>query len=90
MRGTAREPKIAIIGALPREIAGLVRGTRPEPELRQHGIHLYRIDGAIIVAAGMGPSRVTLAFDAAVRGEEIQLIVSTGLAGSCSSRHSCW
>ena len=79
-----RAPKTAIIAALPREIAGLVRETRPDPELRQRGVHLYRIDGAVVVAAGMGASRVTLAFDAALRGEGIELIVSTGLAGACS------
>lgn len=77
-------PKIAIVAALPREISGLVRGTRPEPAPRQHGIHLYSIEGAIVVAAGMGASRVTLAFDAALRTEGIELVVSTGLAGACS------
>ena len=84
MQKIAREPKIAILAALPREIAGLVRGTRPEPELQQRGVHLYRIDNAIIVAAGMGASRATLAFDAALRSGGIELIVSTGLAGACS------
>ena len=78
------EPKIAIIAALPREIAGLVRGTRPDPELRQRGIHLYRIEGAVVVAAGMGPARVTLSLEAALRIEGIELIISTGLAGACS------
>ena len=79
-----RAPKTAIIAALPREIAGLVRETRPDPELRQRGVHLHRIDGAVVVAAGMGASRVTLALDAALRGEGIELVVSTGLAGACS------
>lgn len=79
-----REPKIAIIAALPREIAGLVRGTRPDTELRQRGIHLFRIDGAVVVAAGMGSSRATLALDAALRTEGIELVISTGLAGACS------
>ncbi len=77
-------PKTAIIAALPREIAGLIRGTRPNPELRQRGAYLYHIDGAVVVAAGMGATRVTLALDAALRLEGIELVVSTGLAGSCS------
>lgn len=76
--------KIAIIAALPREIAGLVRGTRADPELRQRSIHLHRIDGAVVVAAGIGASRVSLALDAALRTEGIDLVVSTGLAGACS------
>lgn len=84
MERTAREPKIAIIAALPREIAGLTRGTRPDSELRQRGIHLYRIDGAVVVAGGMGSSRVTLALDAALYIEGIEAVVSTGLAGACS------
>ena len=77
-------PKIAIIAALPREISGLVRGTRAESEPRQHGIHVHVIGSAVVVAAGMGESRVTLAFDAALRTEGIELVVSTGLAGACS------
>lgn len=84
MPETTREPRIAVIAALPREIAGLARGIRPDPELRQRGIHLHRIDGAVVAAAGMGASRVALALDAALRVEGIELVVSTGLAGSCS------
>lgn len=79
-----RESKTAIIAALPHEITGLVRGTRPDAELGQRGIHLHRIDGAVVVAAGMGASRAALALDAALRVEGIELIVSTGLAGSCT------
>ena len=79
-----REAKIAIIAALPREIAGIVRGARPDPELRQRGIHLHRIDGAILAAAGMGASRVSLAVEAALRDSGVELLVSTGLAGACA------
>lgn len=86
MPETVRGPKTAIIAALPREIAGLVRGTRPDSELRRRGVHLYRIDGAVVVAGGMGASRVTLALDAALRVGEIDLVVSTGLAGASSPR----
>jgi adenosylhomocysteine nucleosidase len=84
VRKTARDPKIAIVAALPREISGLVRGAHADPELQRRGIHLYRVDGAVIVAAGMGSSRVTLALDAALRFDGIELVVSTGLAGACS------
>lgn len=79
-----RTAKIAIVAALPREISGLVRGTQPDPELRSRGIHLHRIDRAVIVAAGMGAVRVTLGVEAALREPEVELIVSTGLAGACS------
>lgn len=79
------DPRVAIIAALPREIGGLVRGTPSDSELRNQGIHLHRIDGAVIAAAGMGSSRVTLALDAALHTQGIELIVSTGLAGACLS-----
>lgn len=79
-----REAKLAIIAALPREIAGLVRGARPDSELRRRGIHLYRVDGAVVVSAGMGAARVTLALEATSQVQGIALIVSAGLAGACS------
>ena len=77
--------RVAIVAALPREIAGLVRGTRADAELLRRGIHLHRLDGAIVVAAGMGGVRATLAFAAATREEEVGLVISTGLAGACSA-----
>lgn len=81
MMGTG---KIAMIAALPREISGLVRGTRADSTLRASGIHLHRIEGAVLVAAGMGAARVTLAVEAALREPGIGLLVSAGLAGACS------
>jgi adenosylhomocysteine nucleosidase len=82
---TERKTRVAILAALPREIAGLVRGTRPDADLLRQGIHLHRLDGAVAVAAGMGAARATLAFAAATRDEDVELVISTGLAGSCST-----
>jgi adenosylhomocysteine nucleosidase len=76
---------VAIIAALPREIAGLVRGTKPDDGLLHRGIHLHRLPHAIVVAAGMGSQRVTLAFAEAIAAASISTVVSTGLAGSCTS-----
>lgn len=76
--------KVAIIAALPREIAGLTQGTPAEPDLRRRGIHLHRSGGAVVVAAGMGSARVTLAVEAALRDSGVELLLSTGLAGACS------
>ncbi len=76
--------RVAIIAGLPRELSGLARGIPPDPELRRRGIHLHRTSGAVIVAAGMGSARVTLAVEAALRDSGIELLVSTGLAGACS------
>jgi adenosylhomocysteine nucleosidase len=75
---------LAIIAALPREIASLVRGTRPDSALLPSGIHLYRLPKAIVVAAGMGSSRVTTAIQAALAAAPISTLISVGLAGSCT------
>jgi adenosylhomocysteine nucleosidase len=77
-------PRIAIIAALPREIAAFVRGTKPDAELLRRGIHLHRLPDAIVVAGGMGSQRVTQAFQAAVAAAPITTVVSTGLAGACT------
>ena len=77
--------EIAIIAALPREIAGLVRGGRADAALLREGIHLYRIPGAVVVAAGMGASRATLAVQAAMAASAVTMLVSTGLAGACTA-----
>lgn len=76
--------KVAIVAALPREIAGLVRGTRADRELLRCGIRLHRVGRAVIVAAGMGASRASLAVEAALRDQAVELVISAGLAGACS------
>ena len=78
-------PRLAIIAALPREIAALVRGTKPDAELLSRGIHLHRLPHAIVVAGGMGSQRVTQAFQAAVAAVPISTVLSTGLAGACTA-----
>ena len=52
---------IAIVGALPREVAGLVAGLKPDPLLKRDGVYLYWLSGAVVACAGMGTERVTLA-----------------------------
>lgn len=76
---------IAIIAALPREIAGLVRGVKPDAELQGRGVFLYRLPKAVVVAGGMGGSRVTLAVEASFSAGKIASLVSVGLAGGCSA-----
>jgi adenosylhomocysteine nucleosidase len=77
--------QIAIIAALPREIAALVRGHAADRDLRRGGLHLYRLPQAIVVAAGMGAQRATLAVQAALAAAPISTLISAGLAGACSS-----
>jgi adenosylhomocysteine nucleosidase len=57
----------------------------PDVELLRDGIHLYRLPKAVVVAAGMGPSRATVAVNAAVKDASIQTLISVGLAGACTS-----
>jgi len=82
-------PNLAILAALPREIAALVRGTGPDKGLLLQGIHLHRLPGSIVVAAGMGSHRVTLALESALKAApEITTVISAGLAGACTARLS--
>lgn len=73
--------KIAIIAALPREVTGLVRGIEADALLRKDGVWLYRLEGAVVVAAGMGAERAAVAVKAA---GAVEMLVSTGLAGGCA------
>lgn len=75
--------QVAIIAALPREIASLVRGITADSELKARKIFLYRLPGAIVVAAGMGRSRATLAVEAALAAAPVSTLISVGVAGAC-------
>jgi len=52
---------IGLVAALPRELAGLTRGVKPDAALRRRGVFLYRLDQGMAVAAGMGAERATMA-----------------------------
>lgn len=72
-----------MIAALPREVAGLVRGVGADRMLRSCGIYLYKLRGAVVVCAGMGGARATEAVRTARAAAEISMLVSAGLAGGC-------
>ena len=74
----------AVIAALPREVRGLVGRTRPAPDMLSAGIHLYRLPTAVVVTAGMGAARATLAFAAVWEAFRPACVISAGLAGGCS------
>lgn len=74
---------IAIIAALPREIAAVVRGTKADAALVKDGVWLYRVDGAVVVAAGMGAERAGIAVEAGLATGDVGMLISTGLAGGC-------
>ena len=73
----------AVIAALPREVAGLVRGVRPQTGLTAKGVFVYRLPGTLVVCAGMGTERVTLAVKVAMEAGRVSTLVSAGLAGGC-------
>lgn len=77
--------KIAIIAALPREIAGLVRGAKADAALLRRGVWLYRVEDAVVVAAGMGAERVAVAVESALAEGGVGMLISTGLAGACAA-----
>lgn len=76
--------RVAVVAALPREIAVLVRGTRADATLLRRRIHLHRIPGAVVVAAGMGAARVALGVEAALAAAPVGVLLSIGLAGACA------
>ena len=77
------KPIPAIIAALPREVAALVRGTAPDAQLKRIGVYLYRLPTALVVCGGMGTVRVTLAVKAALDASPLTTLISAGLAGGC-------
>ena len=78
-------PRVAIIAALPREVAGLVRGVTPDADMLRRGIHFCRLPNAVVAAAGMGVARAETAVHAALAEGGVELIVSAGLAGACTA-----
>jgi adenosylhomocysteine nucleosidase len=75
--------RVAIIAALPREVAGLVRGWDAQGEQHERGVFAWTSAEAVVVAAGMGERRAALAVEAALAAGCIEQLVSVGLAGGC-------
>ena len=73
----------AILAALPREVRGLVGSAAPDAGWLRRGVHFYNLASAVVVTAGMGAARVSLAFEAALASGPVDQVVSTGLAGAC-------
>jgi adenosylhomocysteine nucleosidase len=71
----------AIIAALPREVKHLVRGWKRHRLPSK--IHAYTSDFAVVVCAGMGAARATLAVQAAMSLKPVTALFSVGLAGAC-------
>lgn len=71
----------AIIAALPREVAALVKGWKVR-RLPGH-VLVYTNGHAVAACAGMGSARATLAVQAAMATMPITDLLSVGLAGAC-------
>jgi adenosylhomocysteine nucleosidase len=82
-------PKLAIIAALPRELALLARDLRATRISDRNGILLETasIPGAdtaiLLVTAGMGSNRAALAVAATLAHGPVHTLLSVGLAGAC-------
>jgi adenosylhomocysteine nucleosidase len=72
---------IAIVAALPREVAPLVKGwQRCEGA---HRIFLWKRGNAVVACAGIGATRAALACEAVMKAAPIATLISAGLAGAC-------
>ena len=75
--------RVAIIAALPREVASLVGTLVAHREGQRRGVYVWTSDDAVVVAAGMGEDRATIAVQAASALGPIDELISVGLAGAC-------
>ena len=79
---------IAIIAALPRELALLAKQLSATPVHSREGILLATTSSPgqpkiLLATAGMGAARVSLAVAAALAHGHVDLLLSVGLAGAC-------
>jgi adenosylhomocysteine nucleosidase len=75
------KPRIAMIAALPREVAPLVQGWQDESD-RVRKVFVYTSDAAVVAYAGMGAVRAEMAVRAALQYGPISHILSVGWAGA--------
>ncbi len=74
--------RIAIIAAMPREVAPLVKGWKRDDALQAEKIFVWESERAVVACAGMGARRVGMAVDAACRRGNVTELVSVGWAGA--------
>ena len=74
--------RIAILAALPREVASLVRDWPARTPFESEGASLWECEDAIVVCAGMGRERVARALELAEARGQFHSIFSVGYAGA--------
>lgn len=77
--------RVAIVAALSRELLGLAKEPGFGNPLKASGLWRAEAQHTVLVTAGMGAERVTLAVEAALASGDIDLLVSAGLAGACEA-----
>jgi adenosylhomocysteine nucleosidase len=82
MNAAAAQPRIAILAALPREVAPLVRDWSAPVVSRKEGTRVWENDRAIVVCAGMGRDLVTRALQLAESRGPLRSVISVGYAGA--------
>ena len=82
MSTAATRPRVAILAALPREVAPLVRNWAAPVVSRSEGTSIWENDHAVVACAGMGKERVTLALELAESRGPLCSVISVGYAGA--------
>lgn len=74
--------RVAILAALPREIAPLVRNWPLHSASSKDGTEIWQCAGAVAVCAGMGRERIRHALELALKHGPLHSILSVGYAGA--------
>ena len=83
----SHQPRLAIIAALEREIAAVIRGwKRNDVEYSGRKLRFYESEHAVLVCGGIGTRAACRAAEAAVSLYEPLALLSTGLAGSLNTK----
>lgn len=77
--------RIGIIAAMFREVHPLVRGMKPMKYLPDRHAQIYQNDTTVVVYAGMGRERASIACQAALATGDISALLSVGWAGALNS-----
>lgn len=84
--GRTHMSKVAIIAAMEREVAPLIRGWKVR-EI-EHGGRRYRMfegDGAVLICGGIGAGAARRATEAVIEAVKAERVVSVGFAGALDS-----
>ena len=81
-------PRIGMVAAMFREVHPLVRGMAPMKYLPDRRVQIYQNDSLVVVYAGMGRERASVACRAVLATGEISALLSVGWAGGLNAAAS--